>query len=232
MKILGICGSNRPAGKSGTYTLVERILKSTGFEYDLISFFGKKINGCTGCLGCACDNICKINDGMTPLRDMIESADAYVIGSPNYYSGMNAATHAFLERLFQFRHQKGDALWGKLAVAVGVGGISGLPVIAEIERFMMYNFIETVAKVTGQGRASCFSCGFGETCEVGIPCMMFGEGVKITEDIIPDVMKQPELLKEAEEAGELMAKRLKNHNRNLVAAEMQLLLGKKFAESV
>ena len=232
MKILGICGSNRPAETSGTYALVERVLEATGIEYDLITFYGKRIIGCTACVGCAGDNVCKVKDDMTPLRDLIVEADAYVIGSPNYYSGLNGATHAFLERFFQFRHQEGDALWGKLAVAVGVGGVSGDDVNTDIEKFMLYNCIKTIGKVGGQGAASCFSCGFGETCAVGIPRMLFGADVKITEDMIPNVMKQPEVLKQADEVGKLLGEQLKSgYDKHSVAVEMQKKLGEKFSES-
>ena len=62
-------------------------------------------------------------------------------------------------------------------------------------------FVETVAKVSGQGAASCFSCGCGETCGVGVPRLLFGKSVKITEDMIPRVTKSPETLKAAVDAG-------------------------------
>ena len=112
-----------------------------------------------------------------------------------------------LERWFQFRHQEGNLLWGKLAVAVGVGGTSGRFPADEIEKFMLYNFIETAAKVSGQGAASCFSCGHGETCKVGIPMMLFGPEVKISEDMIPDVNKQPLVMQAARDAGKLLGER-------------------------
>lgn len=222
MKILGIVGSTRKEKQSGVYALVQTVLENTGREYELISLKGKKISGCIACLGCTEDNICKVEDDLTELRDRVVEADAYVIGAPNYYSTLNAVTHAFLERWFQFRHQEGDTLWGKLGVAVGVGGTSGQFPVDEIEKFFAYNFIETVAKVTGHGAASCFSCGFGETCKVGIPYMLYGEGVKITEEMIPDVIKQPEVMKAAKDAGKLLGQRLgRGHDRIQVTQKMQ-----------
>jgi len=129
---------------------------------------------------------------------------------------------AFLERWFQFRHQTGRTQWGKLAVAVGVGGVSGQAPADALEKFFMYNFIETVAKVTGQGAASCYTCGFGETCQVGIPTMLHGPGVKITDNIIPDVEKQADVMASAVQAGKLLGKRLKEgHDRVAVAQKVQ-----------
>ena len=222
MKILGICGSPRKERQSGVYKLLQTVLENTGVDHELISLKGKSISGCIACLGCVKDNICKVEDDLTPLREKIVAADAYVIGAPNYYSTLNATTHAFLERWFQFRHQAGNTLWGKLAVTVGVGGTSGRFPADELEKFLLYNFIETVARVTGQGAASCYSCGYGETCQVGIPAMTHGQGVKITPDMIPDVSKQPKVMAAAAEAGKVLGARLKNgHDRMAVTQNMQ-----------
>jgi multimeric flavodoxin WrbA len=232
MKILGISGSPRKEKKSGVYKLVVTVLEATGFEFELISLRGKTIAGCISCLGCVKDNICKVEDDLTPLRDKIVQADAYVIGAPNYYSGMNAATHALLERWFQFRHQEGNLLWGKLAVAVGVGGTTGHFPADEIEKFLFYNFIETVAKVSGQGAAACYSCGFGESCRVGIPYFLHGEGVKITAEMIPDVAKQPAVMEAAANAGRLLGSRLQDgHDRMAVTMKMQQLMMERFKSS-
>lgn len=233
MKILGISGSPRKEGKSGTYTLVKTVLENTGLDYELVDLRNKKISGCIACLGCVKDNVCKVDDDLKPLRDKIVEADAYVFGAPNYYTTLNATSHAFLERFFQFRHQAGDILWGKLAVAVGVGGTSGQAPADKIEEFFLYNFVETVEKVAGQGAASCYSCGYGETCQVGIPSMIHGEGVKITDDMIPDVKKQPDVMDAAAAAGKALANRLTGgHDRMKVTEAMQAVLMAKFGEMV
>jgi multimeric flavodoxin WrbA len=232
MKILGICGSPRQEKASGTAKLVQTVLAASGCEYEYISLRGKNIAGCIACLGCVKDNICKVEDDLAPLRDKIVDADAYVIGAPNYYTGLNALTHALLERWFQFRHQAGNLLWGKLAVAVGVGGSKGQAPADDIEKFLAYNFIETVAKVAGQGAASCFTCGYGETCVVGLPRMLLGEGVKITPDNTPDVSKQPQVLQAAAEAGKLLGERLRQgHDRQAVTQKMMQAMMAKFEAS-
>ena len=233
MKILGISGSPRKKDQSGVYKLVQTVLENTGCDYDLISLKGKKIAGCIACLGCVKDNVCKVEDDLAELRDKIVEAEAYVIGAPNYYSTFNATSHAFLERWFQFRHQEGDSLWGKLGVAIGVGGTTGQFPADEIEKFLLYNFVETVAKVPGQGAASCYTCGHGETCKVGIPNLIHGEGVKITEAIIPDVTKQPEVMGAAVNAGKLLGERLKQgHDRMKVTQRMQEKMMAMFESSV
>ena len=232
MKILGIVGSARSSDVSGVHTLVRTVLENTGCEYDMVHLKGKKISGCIACLGCVKDNICKVQDDLAELRNKIVDADAYVIGAPNYYSTLNAITHAFIERWFQFRHQEGSLLWGKLAVAVGVGGTSGQSPADDLEKFFLYSFVETVAKVTAQGAASCFSCGYGSTCKVGIPTMLYGPGVEITDDMIPNVTKQPEAMNSAIKAGESLGARLRGgHNRREVTQNMQQKLMSMFAHS-
>jgi multimeric flavodoxin WrbA len=232
MKILGISGSSRSDQKSGCHKLVETVLGASGCEVELVSLRGKKILGCTGCLGCVEDNICVLKDDMAPLREKFVEADAFVIAAPNYFNGMNAVTHALLERLYQFRHREADTLWGKLAVAIGVGGGDGQPVTDQIEGFMGYNFIETIAKVAGQGAACCFTCGYGETCKVGAVHMFFGPGTKITEDITPAVEKQPEVMQAAVDAGKELGRRLsEGHDRTAVAAKMQQQMMEKYKKS-
>lgn len=233
MKVLGISGSPRKDDTSGVSTLVKTVLENTGCDYELVSLRGKTISGCIACLGCVKDNICKVDDDLKPLRDKIVAADAFVIGSPNYYSTVNALTHAFMERWFQFRHQTGRTLWGKLAVAVGVGGTDGAAPAEQLEKFFMYNFIDTVASVTGQGAASCYTCGFGSTCQVGIPSMLHGPGVEITEDMIPDVEKQADVMAAAADAGKLLGKRLKgDHDRTVVAQAVQEKMMAMFGQTV
>ena len=233
MKILGISGSPRQADTSGVAKLVKTMLEATGCDYEYVSLRGKKISGCIACLQCVEDNICKVQDDLTALRDLIVAAEAYVIGAPNYFTGLNATTQALLERWFQFRHQEGNLLWGKLAVVIGVGGSSGQPPADDVEKYMAYNFIDTIAKVTGQGAASCFSCGFGETCGVGLPRMLYGEGVKITPEMIPDVTKQPEVMQAAEAAGKLLGDRLRQGvDRMAVTQKMMQAMMEKFKSSV
>jgi multimeric flavodoxin WrbA len=232
MWILGISGSPRRAEVSGVHKLVQAVLEASGCEYELVSLRDKKINGCIACLECVKDNICKVHDDLTPLREKIVAADALVIGAPNYYTGINATTQALLERWFQFRHQAGDVLWGKLAVVVGVGGTSGTAPADTLEKYLAYNFIETIAKVTGQGTASCFFCGYGETCPVGIPRMLYGDEVKITPEMIPEVGKQPEVMQAAAAAGKLLGDRLRQGvDRQAVILKMMEIMMEKFKGS-
>ncbi len=204
MRILGISGSPR-RGKT-TDRLVQEVLDAAGFESEFVSLAGKKIAPCTACLACVQDNICKIKDDMVPLRDKILAADGLVIGAPNYFSALNALSHCFLERLCQFRHRDCRLLAGKYAVVVSTGGIEPDVPAAMIEKMLPYYQIHHVGSVAAQGAASCFTCGYGETCSTGAVRMLCGEGVAITEEIIPDLCKQPGKITEARGLGKKLAK--------------------------
>ena len=207
MKVLGVSGSPRE-GKT-TDRLVKEVLSGVDVETEFISLAGKRIGACITCLGCVEDNVCKVKDDMTALREKIVEADAYVIGAANYFSVLNGLAHCFLERFYQFRHQEGKAVAGKLGVAVGVGG--GMPELPaeNIQKFFEYNQIECIGTVMAQGAASCFTCGHGETCKVGAIHMFFGPGTKITAEITPDLSKQPEKIQQARDLGKKLGERLK-----------------------
>lgn len=229
MKILGISGSPR---HSTTEQLVQTVLAATGLETEFVSLAGKTVGPCVACLGCVRTNVCVLRDDLAGLRDKIVAADAFVIGGANYYSAPNALLHCFLERWYQFRHREGDAVTGKLAVAVGVGGMEGGSVAEAIEVFMSYNLVETVARVSAQGPACCFTCGYGEECRVGAIHMFFGPGTRITEEITPSLAKQPKAVEQAQAAGRLLRDRLAgDHDRNRVARNVMARLGARFADA-
>ncbi len=207
MKVLGVSGS--PRKDKSTDRLVQEVLDAVGMETEFVSLAGKRIGPCIACLGCVKDNVCKVNDDMELLRDKIVEADAYVIGAPNYFSMLNGLSHCFLERFYQFRHREGKAVAGKLGIAVGVGGSTGDRVVENIKTFFQYNQVECVGAVSAQGAASCFTCGYGETCKVGAIHMFFGPGTKITPEIIPDLSKQPGKLEEARAIGRKLGERLR-----------------------
>lgn len=207
MKVLGISGS--PRRNRTTDGLVEAVLSTVGCETEFISLADKTVGPCIACLGCVEDNVCKVDDDMTELREAIVAADAYVIGGPNYYSTLNGLTHCFLERFYQFRHRDGREVAGKLGVAVGAAGQGREIPIQVIKTFFEYHGIECVDDVSAIGPPSCFICGYGESCEVGAIHKFYGAGTRITEEITPDLSKQPEQLDAAHEAGRRLGERLR-----------------------
>ena len=222
MKILAVSGSPRIKKRSSTLKLVKTVAENTGCEYDLVSLAGKNISGCIGCMGCAEDNICKLEDDFTPLRDKIVQADAYILGGCNFFSTLNSQMQAFLERWYQFRHREQKELWGKPAVTVSVGGSQTQGVSKILDQFCMYNFIQVVDRAEGLGAPGCFFCGYGETCKSGSVLAMHGNGFKITKENTPCVSKDAACMEKACQAGKYLGKILKDgHDRDKAAKEVK-----------
>jgi multimeric flavodoxin WrbA len=226
MKILGISGSPRTELCSGSIKVVQKILESTGCEYELISLQGKNIGGCIACMACAGDNVCKVNDDMKTMRDKIVEADAYVLSGVNYFNTLNAVMHCFLERWYQFRHREADILWGKLAVTVSLGGADSAPPAEVLNSFCTYNMIKVVDNVQGTGAFGCYYCGYGETCKVGGHYAINGPDCPINDDIIPDVTKDEKVMLAAEQAGKKLGEQLRSpdYDRMSTAQEVRSAL--------
>ena len=103
-KIIAINASPRTAWNTGT--LIREAAKgaeSEGAEvkvYDL--YQSEKFKGCISCFGCKLpehQGVCVCKDGLTPILDVIRSADGLIIGTPNYLGNVSAGFRALYERL-------------------------------------------------------------------------------------------------------------------------------------
>jgi hypothetical protein len=62
--------------------------------------------------------------------------------------------------------------------------------------------------------------------------MLYGPGTKITEEMIPDVAKQPAVMAAAEAAGKLLGRRLREgHDRMQVTQAMQAKMMERMTHS-
>ena len=209
--ILGICASGRVIERNETGLLlkgiteefVKFILENTGEPSEYISLNEKKILGCQGCLKCAPDNICKLDDDWAEIRDRIFKASAIVFGAPNYYGTINAVGHAFLERFFSLRHRGKFKLLGKPNVIVTVGTGEANPAEDFIKSVFRSNYMaEPIGVLRVKGLAQCYTCGFGANCPAGAVVGKHGFLNEIRHYHIPRI--SPETYRNAQ----IIAKRL------------------------
>jgi multimeric flavodoxin WrbA len=174
--ILGISASGRVIErnemglllKGVTEELVKFILENTGEPSEYLSLSGKKILGCQGCLQCASDNMCKVDDDWAEIRDRVLKASAIIFGTPIYYGTINAVGHAFLERFFSLRHRAKFKLLGKPNVIVTVGTGEANPAEDFIKSVFRSNYMaEPIGVLRAKGLAQCYTCGFGVDCPAG-----------------------------------------------------------------
>jgi multimeric flavodoxin WrbA len=107
--ILGILGSPRRKGNSDL--LLDQALKGAseaGAEVQKIILNDLKIKACQGCNDCHKDGCCVQRDDLTPVYELLEKADAVIIASPIYFSGLSSQTKSLIDRCqcLWVRHEK------------------------------------------------------------------------------------------------------------------------------
>ena len=104
MKILAINGS--PRKNSNTATLLKKALEGAaaqGAETELIHLYDLNFKGCISCFACKLKDgksygKCAYQDGLTPVLEKIEEADALILGSPIYLGNVTGEMRSFFER--------------------------------------------------------------------------------------------------------------------------------------
>jgi len=208
--ILGISASGRKDGI--TSKTVQAILEASNSECEYISLSGKKINGCIGCTLCAADNRCQVKDDWNEIAEKLLKADAIVLGAPNYGGTINALGHAFLERMFCFRHREVFSLTGKLGVIVSVeyAREKESAVHSFIKRAFNAQMMAIVGSVSATGYSQCYSCGFGENCGAGNVVRDHGFIDEIKDEHCPlDFKDQKETTFQAYRVGKVLGSILK-----------------------
>ena len=118
MKALLLNGS--PNEKKCTYTALEQVkrgLEDNGVEAQIVWLGQGPLRPCIACNGCATTKRCAFGkeDGTNALLDKASEADAFVVGSPVFYAGINGSLKSALDRLFfaggsTFAHKPGGAV--------------------------------------------------------------------------------------------------------------------------
>jgi multimeric flavodoxin WrbA len=195
--ILVVNGSPQPRGN--LHRLLENIARSTGKPYELVQLANLTIQPCKGCVDCAPTNVCVQPDDMAPLYDRVLAADALIVGGVGYFGRLNALTHTFLERLYPLRHRLPRTM-GKLAAAVCVGAVEAQKGLQEIIEFLEnYFYFRLVGSVYFNSvTPPCYVCGFGATCQYGLPAMMLSveefAQFKVTPDLFHRFEDFPEVV--------------------------------------
>ena len=100
MRVIGIAGSLRP--NSNTMQYVKNglnVLEDKGFETELISLRGKKIQPCNGCYDCVKRGYCTIEeDDFAEILDKMRTAEGLILGSPVYLSSVVPQMMSLLAR--------------------------------------------------------------------------------------------------------------------------------------
>ncbi len=124
--LLGIVGSPRKAGNSELF--IKEIFRhlSDDWRLKLVRLPEMRLLPCKACYQCIFGDMkCPQKDDFQTVLEALAECDAYVVATPTYLLGANAALKRFLDRGLSF-YGKLDRLWGKPAVGVAIAGIEGM----------------------------------------------------------------------------------------------------------
>jgi len=200
--------SSSPVRDGNVDRMVKRLLELADSEIRFINLHDLRFGPCLGCAHlCAEDNHCKLDDDLLELYPLIEGADALVLGSPDYFKGMNSLMAMFLERLWSFRHNR-FPLEGKPYAVVSSGAfqVPEKPVEA-MKRRMNANRLSFVGSVEYLSKnAPCHTCGDGLTCTVGSLYNVYGEEglerLRCGKDLYGDWEQESEVVDRVKHLGE------------------------------
>jgi multimeric flavodoxin WrbA len=134
MKVLGILGSPRKGGN--TELLLEEALKGAeaeGAEVERLRITDYNIIPCKECLACYKDGNCIILDDMAKIYPKLLEAEILLLASPIFFYGVTAWAKALIDRcqaLWSRKYQLKDPSYGKegrkrKGFFISVGGTKG-----------------------------------------------------------------------------------------------------------
>ena len=96
-----------PRKNKNTVQMLESVMKGAqeaGGECELIHLVGMNFKGCMSCFACkrtgnTCNGLCAYKDELRPVLEKILAADAFVMGSPIYWSYPTGMFRNVIERL-------------------------------------------------------------------------------------------------------------------------------------
>ena len=121
MKVLLINGS--PRRKGNTFVALSEVastLEKQGIEAEIVQIGVKPVRGCIACNQCKTKGLgrCVFDDDVcNSIGEMLDDADALIIGSPVYYGQPNGSVLSLMQRLF---YSAGAKVQNKPAAAVCV----------------------------------------------------------------------------------------------------------------
>ncbi|MDH4140423.1 MAG: flavodoxin family protein [Coriobacteriia bacterium] len=122
MKVLGISGSARKDGN--TARLIEEAfgpLREAGHECDLVQLADRALEGCRACGACGREKDRRChgrNDFGNEAIEMMEAADAIILGSPVYFADVSSKMKALMERTGYVARANDNMFRRKLGAAV------------------------------------------------------------------------------------------------------------------
>ena len=143
MKILEICCSPRKGNTEWLMRKLMAVAEKRGAKTELITLRDRNIKVCDGCLVCEKTNACHIKDDMQGIYDKMLSADAVVLGSPDYMDAPTGSAMNFIHRMYPLYGK----INGKRFASVVVGQVTGADGVAS--RGKVEDYFKSIAGLFG-----------------------------------------------------------------------------------
>ena len=173
-KVVLLSGS--PRAKGNTVQVLEectKIIENEGIATEIISFAGKKIEGCIACYKCRDTKKCSLHDSLNEIIDKIRTAKGLIIGAPVYFGTPRGDLMNALQRIGMVSRGTDKFLSWKVGGPIAIARRGGLS--TSYQEMLMFYFINDMI-VPG---ANYWNIVFGSQP---------GDAVKDTEGI--DTVKQ------------------------------------------
>ena len=137
-KVLAVNGSPRHDGNTAhMLKSVLDVCDKAGYDTELYQAGGRELRGCMACYSCAKNpGRCAIDDWVNEVYVKMLEADAIVLGSPTYTSGLTADLKVVIDRCGFVARGAGKSLSRKVGAAVSparrAGGIHTLDTIQHL----------------------------------------------------------------------------------------------------
>ncbi len=142
MKVLAINGSPKSNGNTATaIDVMKKVFEEKNIEVEVVTIGNENVRGCIGCGRCysAGNGKCEaFDDIVNTVIEKVESADAIIIGSPVYFSGVNGTMKSFLDRFFYAGNSKGIFKHKIGAAVVAVRRTGGSETFFDLMKFLTY----------------------------------------------------------------------------------------------
>jgi multimeric flavodoxin WrbA len=183
MKTIAFLGSPRKEGN--TETLLReavRGIEDSGFTVDIFDLNTMNISPCQNCGGCDETGVCIYEDDMSRIYEAIRTADRIILASPIFFFALSAQTKIMIDRCEKYLLKK--------PIPAGQYGRKGLLLLVGGQK-----------KEIGIECAGASAKAFFRTVNVPEHTILSYMGI----DMKGAILRHPEALKEAYEAGKKLA---------------------------
>ncbi len=158
VRILGVMGSPRSRGSSALMleSALDGARSVSGIEVAEFHFSGRRFLPCIGCMACAQDARCRLQDDFDEFLEEWLRADGLIYSVPVYHAGIPALLKAALERLgnvmFSYYGRRLPAflkVGGVLAQGTSRYGGQELAINSLIQHLLLMNCLPVSADIPG-----------------------------------------------------------------------------------